>query len=392
MGITDDRARAMRAGEEALGSGRAAVVIVEAVRRGMAERTLAPCYVRTGVAWLGRRTQAGGVSWERFFIRADPEGARVPGRIGTMKLRIFTEPQQGADYKTLRRVATAAEELGFDGFFRSDHYLSMGQGSGLPGPTDAWVTLGALAVETRRIRLGALMTAATFRLPGPLAIMVAQVDQMSGGRVEFGLGAAWFEAEHAAYGIPFPALGERFERLEEQLAIVTGLWATPEGERFSFDGKHYRLADSPALPKPAQRPRPPIELGGGGARRTPRLAARFADEFNVAFRPPQDVAAAFARVREACEAAGRYPSSMLFSVAETVCCGKDESEFRRRAAAIGRQPEELRENALGGTPGEVAAKLAAFAEMGADRIYLQVLDLSDLDHLELIASDVAPQV
>jgi F420-dependent oxidoreductase-like protein len=309
-----------------------------------------------------------------------------------MKLRIFTEPQQGADYQTLRRVAIATEELGFDAFFRSDHYLRMGSGSGLPGPTDSWVTLGALAVETSRIRLGTLMTAATFRLPGPLAIMVAQVDQMSGGRVEFGLGAAWFETEHAAYGIPFPSLGERFERLEEQLAIITGLWTTPEGERFSFAGSHYQLADSPALPKPAQRPRPPILLGGGGARRTPRLAATFADEFNVAFRSPQDVAAGFTRVREACEAAGRYPSSMLFSVAHTVCCGKDESEFRRRAAAIGRQPEDLRENALGGTPGEVAAKIAAFAEMGADRVYLQVLDLSDLDHLELIASDVAPQV
>lgn len=308
-----------------------------------------------------------------------------------MKLRIFTEPQQGADYQMLRRVAVTTEELGFDAFFRSDHFLSMA-GTGLPGPTDAWVTLAGLALETSRIRLGTLMTAATFRLPGPLAITVAQVDQMSGGRVELGLGAAWFEAEHVAYGIPFPALGERFERLEEQLEIMTGLWGTPEGETFSFSGTHYQLADSPALPKPAQRPRPPVLLGGAGARRTPRLAARFADEFNVAFRSPTDVAAGFARVREACESAGRYPSSMLFSVAETVCCGKDEAEFRRRAAAIGRDPEDLRDNALGGTPGEVAAKIAAFAEMGADRVYLQVLDLHDLDHLELIASDVAPQV
>jgi F420-dependent oxidoreductase-like protein len=309
-----------------------------------------------------------------------------------MKLRIFTEPQQGADYQTLRNVALAAEELGFDAFFRSDHFLKMGHVSGLPGPTDAWATLAGLAIETSRIRLGTLMSAATFRLPGPLAVTVAQVDQMSGGRVEFGLGTGWFEAEHAAYGIPFPSLGERFELLEEQLTIITGLWGTPDGQTFSFDGAHYRVSDSPGLPKPAQRPRPPVLIGGGGARRTPRLAARFADEFNVAFRSLADSAAGFVRVRGACEAAGRYPSSMVFSVAQTVCCGKDEAEFRRRAAAIGHEPEDLRANGIGGTPGEVVAKIAEFAEIGAERVYLQVLDLSDLSHLELLASDVLPQV
>ena len=309
-----------------------------------------------------------------------------------MKFRIFTEPQQGADYQALRSVALAAEELGFDAFFRSDHYLKMGGVSGLPGPTDSWATLAGLAIETSRIRLGTLVTAATFRLPGPLAITVAQVDQMSGGRVELGLGTGWFEAEHAAYGIPFPSLGERFERLEEQLTIITGLWGTPEGETFSFDGAHYRVSDSPGLPKPAQRPRPPVLLGGGGARRTPRLAARFADEFNVPFHSVADSAAGFARVREACEAAGRYPASMTYSVAQTVCCGKDEAEFRRRAAAIGREPAEAREHGVGGTPGEVAAKIAEFAEAGAERVYLQVLDLGDLDHLALIASDVVPQL
>ena len=309
-----------------------------------------------------------------------------------MKLRIFTEPQEGADYQTLRAVALAAEELGFDAFFRSDHYLKLGGGSGLPGPTDAWATLAGRAIETSRIRLGTMMSSATFRLPGPLAITVAQVDQMSGGRVEFGLGAGWYEAEHTAYGIPFPPLRERFDRLEEQLAIITGLWGTEEGETFSFEGTHYQLTDSPALPKPAQRPRPPVIVGGSGARRTPRLAARFADEFNVPFHTVQDSAAAFARVREACEAAGRYSSSMFYSVAQTVCCGKDEAEFRRRAAAIGREPDTMRETGVAGTPGEVAAKIAEFAEIGADRVYLQVLDLGDLDHLALIASDVAPQL
>ena len=309
-----------------------------------------------------------------------------------MKFRIFTEPQQGADYQTLRNVALATEELGFDAFFRSDHYLKMGGVSGLPGPTDAWTTLAGLAVETSRIRLGTLMTAATFRLPGPLAITVAQVDQMSGGRVELGLGAGWFEAEHAAYGIPFPPLGERFEMLEEQLDIITGLWRTPDGETFSFDGTHYRVSDSPGLPKPAQRPGPPVLLGGAGARRTPRLAARFADEFNMPFHSVADSAAGFARVREACEAAGRNPASLTYSVAQTVCCGKDEAEFRRRAAAIGRAPDEMREHGLGGTPGEVAAKIAEYAEIGAERVYLQVLDLGDLDHLALIASDVVPRL
>lgn len=309
-----------------------------------------------------------------------------------MKYRIFTEPQEGADYRTLRNVAVAAEELGFDAFFRSDHYLKMDDGSGLPGPTDAWTTLAGLAIETSRIRLGTLVTAATFRLPGPLAITVAQVDQMSGGRVEFGLGSGWYEAEHAAYGISFPPLGERFDILEEQLAIITGLWGTPEGQTFSFEGAHYQLTDSPGLPKPAQRPRPPVLLGGSGARRTPRLAARFADEFNVPFGSVADSATQFARVRDACEAAGRYPATMTYSVAQTVCCGKDEAEFRRRAAAIGREPADMREHGVGGTPAEVAAKIAEFAEIGAERIYLQVLDLSDLDHLALIASDVVPQL
>jgi F420-dependent oxidoreductase-like protein len=311
--------------------------------------------------------------------------------MGIMELRIFTEPQQGASYATLRAVALAAEELGFDAFFRSDHYLAMGQ-AGQPGPTDAWATLAALAVETSRIRLGTLVTAATFRLPGPLAITVAQVDQMSGGRVELGLGAGWFEREHAAYGIPFPPLGERFARLEEQLAIITGLWATADGDTFSHAGTHYQLTDSPALPKPAQRPRPPVIVGGSGARRTPRLAAGFADEYNVPFSSVADTAAAFTRVREACEAAGRDPSSLTYSVAHTVCCGKDEDEFRRRATAIGYEPDKMRAVGVSGTPGEVAAKIGAYAEIGAERVYLQVLDLTDLDHLALIASDVAPQV
>jgi F420-dependent oxidoreductase-like protein len=302
-----------------------------------------------------------------------------------MRLRIFTEPQQGADYTTLLRVAKATEDLGFDAFFRSDHYLKMGNVSGLPGPTDAWITLAGLARETSRIKLGTLMSPVTFRFPGPLAISVAQVDQMSGGRVEFGFGAGWFGAEHAAYAIPFPDLGERFERFEEQLAIITGLWETPEGELFNFAGKHYTVTDSPGLPKPAQRPRPPVLIGGSGPNRTPRLAATYADEYNAAFSKLDDTAAAFGRVRDAVAAAGRDPGSMTYSVAQTVCCGRDEAELARRAAAIGRKPEDLRENGLAGTPAEIADQIGQFAGIGAQVTYLQVLDLGDLDHLALLA-------
>src|SRR6478752_2403830 len=308
-----------------------------------------------------------------------------------MQFRIFTEPQMGATYDELLAVARRTEETGFGAVFRSDHYLTMG-GDGLPGPTDAWVTLAGLARETSRIRLGTLMTAATFRLPGPLAISVAQVDQMSGGRVEFGIGAGWFEAEHTAYGIPFPELGERFDRYEEQVAVLTGLWGTPPGETFDFDGKHYRLAGSPALPKPVQDGGIPIIVGGAGKKRTPRLAARYANEFNVPFASADDNARLFAGVRAACEEEGRDPSSLVYSSALVLCVGTDEAEIARRAAAIGREVDELRAHGVAGTPAEAVDVLGRYAEAGAQRCYLQVLDLADLDHLDLVAAEVAPQL
>ena len=308
-----------------------------------------------------------------------------------MDLRIFTEPQQGADHEDLLAVAQAAERLGFDAFFRSDHFLTMG-GDGLPGPSDAWITLAALARETSTIRLGTLMTSATFRLPGPLAIAVAQVDRMSGGRVELGLGAGWFAEEHTAYGIPFPETKERFDRLEEQLAILTGLWGTPEGERFSHAGEHYTLTDSPALPKPAQRPGPPVLIGGHGKRRTPALAARYAAEINVPFGSVEANRVMFERTTRACEEIGRDAGELVRSSALVLCVGSDEAEIARRAAAIGREVDELRENGLSGTPEEVVEKLHAYAATGSSRVYLQVLDLADLDHLELVAAEVAPHV
>jgi len=305
-----------------------------------------------------------------------------------MELRVFTEPQQGAAYADLLAVARVAEECGYGAFFRSDHYLKMGGVSGLPGPTDAWVTLAGIARETERIRLGTLLTAATFRLPGPLAISIAEIDAMSGGRIELGLGAGWYEQEHRAYGIPFPALGERFERLEEQLAIITGLWETPADETFSFTGRHYTLTDSPALPKPVQKPRPPVVVGGHGPRRTPALAARFGAEMNVPFGSAEVCAAQFGRVDAACRAIGRDPGTLVHSAALVLCCGADEAELTRRAAAIGRQPDELRKNGLAGTPDELLERIAAYQAVGASRIYVQVLDLADLDHLRLVATEV----
>jgi F420-dependent oxidoreductase-like protein len=307
--------------------------------------------------------------------------------------RIFTEPQQGASYHDLLRVAKAAEDGGFDAFFRSDHFLKMGSVSGLPGPTDAWVTLAGLAIETSRIRLGTLVTAATFRHPSVLAISVAQVDEMSGGRVEFGLGAGWYEAEHRAYGIPLYDLGERFDRYTEQLEIITGLWETPAGETFSHDGKYYRLEDSPALPKPAQSPRPPVIIGGGGKKRTPALAARYAAEFNAAFTDSATAAIQFERVAAAATEIGRDPSEIIRSAAQVACVGRDEAELSRRAAAIGREAGELRQNGLAGSPAEVVDKLGRYREeTGISRIYLQILDLSDLGHLDLIASEVLPHL
>jgi F420-dependent oxidoreductase-like protein len=307
-----------------------------------------------------------------------------------MQIRVFTEPQQGATYDDLLRVAQATEDLGFDAFFRSDHYLHFG-GDGRPGPTDAWATLAALARDTSRIRLGTLVTPATFRLPGPLAITVAQVDQMSGGRVELGLGAGWYEEEHKAYGIEFPPVAERFDRLEEQLAVVTGLWETPPGGTFSYHGRHYRLEDSPALPKPVQQPRPPVIIGGSGKRRTAALAVQYADEFN-AFDDLETTRTILARVLTACEERGREAGSLRLSVAQTVCVGRDDAEVRRRADAIGMDVDELRQAGLAGTPAEVVDKIGAFAELGVSRVYAQVLGLDDLDHIALIASDVATQV
>lgn len=316
-----------------------------------------------------------------------------------MRIRMFVEPQQGSTYDELLSAAQAAEAANFDAFFRSDHYLKIGDIDGLPGPTDAWVSLAGLARDTADIRLGTLLSAATFRHPGPLAVMVAQVDAMSGGRIELGLGSGWYEAEHAAFGIPFPPARERFERLEEQLAVVTGLWSAQPGSSFSFEGRHYRLDDNPALPKPLQRPRPPIIVGGTGRQRTSRLAALYADEFNMPFGSPEATAAQFLAVRRSCESVGRDPATIRLSVAVTVCCGRNRAEIEareaavtRRASDIGREHEDLRHSGACGTPREVADRLRLWRDAGADTLYLQIMDHQDLDQIELLGHEVLPSL
>jgi alkanesulfonate monooxygenase SsuD/methylene tetrahydromethanopterin reductase-like flavin-dependent oxidoreductase (luciferase family) len=254
------------------------------------------------------------------------------------------------------------------------------------------VTLAGLARETSRIRLGTMVSSATFRPPGMLALTVATVDAMSGGRIEVGLGSGWFETEHRSFGIDFPPVAERFDVLTEQLEVLTGLWGAGAGTTYSFSGRHQVLTDNPALPRPVQQPHPPVIVGGKGKRRTPELAARFADEYNVPFDTPEVVAACFDRARAACTAAGRDPATLVLSAAQTLAVGRDDAEVRRRADAIQADPDELRAGGLGGTVAEVVDKIGRLADLGATRVYLQVLDLTDLEHLELVAAEVAPQL
>ncbi|MBU8857086.1 MULTISPECIES: LLM class F420-dependent oxidoreductase [Micromonospora] len=312
-----------------------------------------------------------------------------------MRVSVFTEPHRGADYDDQLRFARLVEETGFEGFFRADHYRAMGDEPALPGPTDAWLTLAALARETSRIRLGTLVTSATFRLPGPLAVMVAQVDRMSGGRVELGIGAGWYEREHTAYGIPFPPVSERFDRLAEQLEIVTGLWRTPSDETYSFTGEHYRLVDAPALPKPVQQPGPPVIVGGRGPKRTPELAARYADEFNMPFKSVAETAAAYERVREACDRAGRDASGrapLTLSAGIVVAIGRTDAEAQRRAAPLHVTSALPPEDPVVGSPAQLVERIGEFAAIGATRVHLRLIDFDDLDHVELIAAEVLPRL
>ncbi len=306
-----------------------------------------------------------------------------------MEYCVFTEPHLGATYADQLAYAQAAERLGFTGYFRSDHYLS-GMGDGLPGPTDAWTTLAGLARETSRIRLGTLVSPVTFRHPGILAIQVAQIDQMSGGRIELGLGAGWFEREHRAFGIPFPA--KRFDLLEEQLEIVTGLWATPAGETYSFDGRNYRLVEAPALAKPVQRPLP-VVIGGGGPRRTPDLVARFGREYNIGFPEDHEIQERIDNLHAACERIGRDPGTVRLSIAMSTFAGRDDAEVARRAARIGKTLEDVRDGVnIVGDADEIGRRIEFYRSFGVERVYFQLLDQQDPDHVEFLGAEVLPHL
>jgi F420-dependent oxidoreductase-like protein len=311
-----------------------------------------------------------------------------------LQIRSFTWPGGDAAIgPTLARIARDADTAGFDSIWVMDHFFQIrGVGRVEEPMLEGMTALGFLAAHTERARLGLMVGGVPYRTPALWIKATTTLDVLSGGRAWLGIGAAWNEQEAAALGIPFPPLGERFDRYEEQLAILTGLWATPVGESFDFEGAHYRLAGSPALPKPVQDGGVPILVGGRGRTRTPRLAARYAAEFNVPFSSAEDNARLFARVRGACEEAGRDPSSLVYSSALVLCVGRDETEIARRAAAIGGEVDELREHGVAGTPAEAVDTLGRYAEAGAERVYLQVLDLADLDHLDLVAAEVAPQL
>jgi F420-dependent oxidoreductase-like protein len=308
-----------------------------------------------------------------------------------MELRVLTEPQQGATYDQQLAAAQTAEQAGFAGYFRTDHLQREGRAAGLPGPTDAWVTLAGLARETSRLRLGSLMTCSTFRNPAHLAIMVAQVDSMSGGRVELGLGAGSFAGEHHTLGIPWASLQERFEQLQEQLELIRGLWATPLSELYSFEGRHYKIHDYPAMAKPLQSPHPPILVGGQGRRRSATLAATFADEYNTDGLSAAESAEAYDRVKAACEMIGRDPATITCSAVVALCCGRDSRELARRRAVIEDKcwsdPTEILDKGAVGTPAQIVERLNTFRNAGANRIYLQLFDLLDLDHLRLVADE-----
>ncbi|TWF80804.1 F420-dependent oxidoreductase-like protein [Pseudonocardia hierapolitana] len=300
------------------------------------------------------------------------------------------EPRHGARYEEILALALATEEAGFDAFFRSDHLMGVDPNDPSYRPTDCWTTLGGLARDTSRVRLGSLVTPVTFREPGLLAAIVASVDDMSGGRVELGLGTGWYEREHHAFGIPFPARAERFDRLEEQLAVISGLWSGPG---FSFAGAHHRIDDNRTPPRPVQRPHPPIIVGGSGPKRTPAIAARFATEFNGALTAAGGAAGLrerFAGFARACETIGRDPADARLSAVLPVACGATQAETARRAAVIG--SELMRANAAIGSPAQVVERIGELTDAGADTVYLHIYDIHDLDHIALIGAEVLPHV
>jgi F420-dependent oxidoreductase-like protein len=313
-----------------------------------------------------------------------------------MRFSLMIEPQQGLSYDEQLELARLAERLGFEAFFRSDHYLSF------PGPddnptTDAWTVLAGIARETTRIRLGTLVSPVTFRHPGSFAKVVTTADEMSRGRIEVGVGAGWNEPEHRKLGLAFPEIVERADLMEDELAILHGLWEEPAG--WSFEGKKLRIESASFAPKPIQRPHPPIIVGGEGSPRSLRLAARYADEYNMSSSDPDTCAEAFARLDEECRKIGRDPAAVARSVMTGFLIGADVGELARRVADQMKMVGEARSDAGGwlearrarwvaGTPDQARAMVARFEAAGAQRIMLQ--DLLPRDHamIELAAHEL----
>jgi F420-dependent oxidoreductase-like protein len=310
------------------------------------------------------------------------------------ELAVLLEPRHGASYEQILKLALAAEASGLDAFFRSDHYLGVDAGDAEYRSTDSWITLAGLARETTRIRLGTLVTAGTFRLPGPLAVAVATANAMSSGRIELGVGAGWYEEEHGQFGVPFPPLKERFDRLEEQLEILTGLWRARVGEPYSFRGRHYTIDANRVFAGtwPPHRA-PPVIVGGLGPRRTPELAARFADEFNAAFATLDVARQRFAQVKHRASELGRDPADLRLSIViPRVCVGVDEADVRRRLRTLGPPVGAIPDQGMTGSPSHVAERLAEWANAGADRIYIHLLDVDDVEHIRLLGEEVAPRL
>jgi F420-dependent oxidoreductase-like protein len=314
---------------------------------------------------------------------------------------IMTEPQEGGTYDEILALAQKTEALGFEGFFRSDHYMPVN--SNIPPTavsTECWATLAGLARETKRLRLGTMISPMTFHYPGEFAKIVATIDQMSGGRIEVGMGGGWYGKEHAAYSLPFPDAKGRLDILEDTLEICTRLWS--DGVGHSYQGRVFSITDSPGSPKPAQRPHPPIIIGGGGARRTPRLAAQFGDEFNI-FGGINTFNTRKQRLLDACAAHGRDPSTIKLTAACVTVVGTDEADLKRRVKIRldfnnekndpGEWIAMMRGDGwLVGTVEQVAEQVRELKAAGAQRIYFQLVPLDDHGMLEIIANDVIPKV
>ena len=313
-----------------------------------------------------------------------------------MEVCLMIEGQEDVSWEDWRAIAAACEEHGVGTLFRSDHYLSVSDRRER-GSLDAWTTIAALAAVTSLLRLGTLVSPATFRHPAVLAKAALTADHVSGGRVELGIGAGWWEREHEAYGIPLPPVGERMEMLEEQLELIRRHW---QDGPFNYEGRHYRAENLDALPKPVQLPRPPIVLGAKGGPRSLRLAARFADEYNTVFATRSELAELRTRLDEACEAAERDPATLPLSLMTGWLVAADRDELRDRAARLARWRGEgddsdaflagLPESWIVGTVPDALEQLEALADAGVARVMAQHLLHRDLDAIELIGHEVIP--